>query len=211
MDPIVTAARRRAPLAAVALGAAGADALPDHAAMADGGPAVTSAPACRPASTIATRPASTAPAASATTATSRASRRQHPPLCQRHRHRQHQDHLQHRVHRAAAALPATTRSKCSMPSAVRIQSTSSTSGRAASCRRAIAPISTARTTPTTGRRTPMAWQISTPTWPSAATTASPTGATSDMLKVQGGAFDGETLNSAVADKSKLLYAGTSDL
>ncbi len=28
-----------------------------------------------------------------------------------------------------------------------------------------------------------------------------------MLKVQVGAFDGETLNSAVADKSKLLYAG----
>jgi len=39
------------------------------------------------------------------------------------------------------------------------------------------------------------------------TTASRTGVNFGILKVQVGAFDGESLNSAVADKSRLLTAG----
>ena len=76
---------------------------------------------------------------------------QRPPLRQRIGHRQHQDHVQHRVQRRDNDVERPRRGRRSSRSR-----RSSTSGSAASCRRAIAPTSTVRTTRITGRSTPTA-------------------------------------------------------
>ena len=70
--------------------------------------------------------------------------------------------------------------------AVRALARSSTSGPAASCRRATAPTSTARTTRTTGRSTPTASRTAIRSSSRAATTASCTGASSARSKLSGG-------------------------
>ena len=72
--------------------------------------------------------------------------RQRAPLRQRHGDQEHLVHVQHRIRRRHQQGRRARRG-----GAVRAARRSSTSGSAASCRRAIARISTARTTRTTGR------------------------------------------------------------
>ena len=97
--------------------------------------------------------------------------RRRPSLRQRTGHREHQVHVQYRLRRRHQQGRRVGRG-----GANRYRSRSSISGPAASCRRATARISTARSTRTMGRlyrrhsgRIPLSFK--------AATTASPTGAT----------------------------------